>query len=363
MFRLMNKQRFFGIAMIFCLLASACAPQKPAEQQPTPTFIPTSVVPLKPTYTVARGEVVDQFQFTGRITPVNEYPLYFQSSGRVRKVYFNQGDEVKQGDIIADLDGIDALERQLAFNQLNLRRAEIYLEMAEIGLRMFKKSTPKWTLNYTETLTMKEREVELAQLGLKETQLRNEEVQDIVDQSLLISPADGVLISLSIREGREVQGFQDVAVVADLSLLEVSASLTSSDMSRLEEGMPVTVELFGTPGEVTTGAIRRLPYPFGSSGNTKVTEQDPTTRVSLDRPAQELGYKLGDMMKVTVVIERKDNVLWLPPQAIRTFEGRKFVVVQTDTVQQRVDVKVGIIGGDRVEIVDGLQEGQIVVSP
>lgn len=363
MFGILDRKWVFQLVLIVSVLATSCAPKKPAEQQPTPTPIPTSIVPLKPTYTVTRGEVVDQFQFTGRITPVNEYPLYFESGGRVRKVYFSQGQEVKKGDVIADLEGIDELERQLAFNEINLRRAEIYVEMAEIGLKMFKKTTPKWTFTYSETLALKERELELAQLGLKETQLRTEEVQDIVKKSLLVAPADGVLLSLSVREGREVQAYQDVAVVADLSQLEVSASLTSSDMQRLEEGMPVTVEVFGTPGEVTTGYIRRLPYPFGSSGNTQILEQDPTTRVALDRPAQELGYKLGDMMKVTVVIERKDNVLWLPPQAIRTFEGRKFVVVQTETVQQRVDVKLGIIGGDRVEIVEGLQEGQIVVAP
>ena len=68
-------------------------------------------------------------------------------------------------------------------------------------------------------------------------------------------------------------------------------------------------------------------------------------------------------MRVTVVLEQKDDVLWLPPQAIRTFEGRKFVVVQADGYQQRVDVTIGIEGDDRVEIEDGLEEGQTVVSP
>jgi multidrug efflux pump subunit AcrA (membrane-fusion protein) len=63
------------------------------------------------------------------------------------------------------------------------------------------------------------------------------------------------------------------------------------------------------------------------------------------------------------VLEQKEDVLWLPPQAIRTFEGRKFVVVQEDGFQQRVDVKVGIEGDDRTEIEEGVEEGQIVVSP
>ena len=65
---------------------------------------------------------------------------------------------------------------------------------------------------------------------------------------------------------------------------------------------------------------------------------------------------------MTVVLERKDDVVWLPPQAIRTFEGRKFVVVQEGDAQLRVDVTVGIESEDRVEIEQGLTEGQIVIG-
>jgi multidrug efflux pump subunit AcrA (membrane-fusion protein) len=58
----------------------------------------------------------------------------------------------------------------------------------------------------------------------------------------------------------------------------------------------------------------------------------------------------------------KDNVLWLPPQALRVFDGRRFAVVQDGNDQRRVDVKVGIQTADRVEIEEGLEEGQTVVG-
>jgi len=72
---------------------------------------------------------------------------------------------------------------------------------------------------------------------------------------------------------------------------------------------------------------------------------------------------MGDLVDVTVIVVKKENVLWIPPQTIRTFSGRNFVVVQNGDVQIRVDVKLGVIGEDRVEIVEGLTEGQVVVSP
>jgi multidrug efflux pump subunit AcrA (membrane-fusion protein) len=68
-------------------------------------------------------------------------------------------------------------------------------------------------------------------------------------------------------------------------------------------------------------------------------------------------------MQITVVIAQKTGILWLPPQAVRTYDGRKFVVIQAGEGQRRVDVKLGIQSDDRVEIVEGLEVGQIVISP
>ena len=60
------------------------------------------------------------------------------------------------------------------------------------------------------------------------------------------------------------------------------------------------------------------------------------------------------------MIERSDDALWLPPAAIRTFEGRNFVMVKEDDRLRKVDVKIGIEGEDRWEILSGLEEGQTI---
>jgi hypothetical protein len=66
---------------------------------------------------------------------------------------------------------------------------------------------------------------------------------------------------------------------------------------------------------------------------------------------------------VTAEVERAQAVLWLPPQAIRNFSGRLFAVVQDGDVQRRVDVRIGVEAADRVEILEGIEEGQVVVGP
>ena len=68
------------------------------------------------------------------------------------------------------------------------------------------------------------------------------------------------------------------------------------------------------------------------------------------------------IVKIKIVLEHKDNVLWLPPDAIRAFEGRRFVVVREGERERRVTVKTGIETDDKVEILDGLKAGDVVVG-
>jgi hypothetical protein len=212
---------------------------------------------------------------------------------------------------------------------------------------------------YDEELTLKGNTLELAMITYEETLVNVSDVESAITDSQIIAPFDGVFTTLGLREGRLVEAFIVYAVVSDMTVLELSASLLSEDMISLEEGMLVTAQLSSRPGETYNGAIRYLPY----GQVVEEFEHDNTTRISLDVGAEELGLEEGDLMRVTVVLEQKDNVLWVPPQVIRSFQGRDFVVVQEDGYQLRVDVTIGIVGDDRIEIEDGLEEGQIVVSP
>jgi len=131
-------------------------------------------------------------------------------------------------------------------------------------------------------------------------------------------------------------------------------------MEGMEEGMPVSVSLSSRPGEVFTGFIRQLPYPFGSGGRD---DEDQSARIAFDDPEVTASFTVGDRVTITILIAERDGVLWLPPAAIRDFNGRKFVVVQDELGnQRRVDITLGIEGEDRIEIVDGLLGGEVVVG-
>jgi multidrug efflux pump subunit AcrA (membrane-fusion protein) len=115
----------FGI-----ILFVACGQGETADLAPTPTPLPTPIVPEKPTYEVEQGTVVNSLEFTGRVSPVQEQTLFFKSAGFVDQVFVQRGDQVQAGDVLAQLEITD-LENQLAQTNLALETAEIRLSQAE----------------------------------------------------------------------------------------------------------------------------------------------------------------------------------------------------------------------------------------
>lgn len=186
-----------------------------------------------------------------------------------------------------------------------------------------------------------------------------------ITDTQIIAPFAGQVLAVNVTAGQAVEAYKPVIVVADPTQLEISAELSAEQMRDLAEGMPVTLAPTNYPGQTLAGIIRQLPYPYGTGGGVQaLAEADKSTRISADLAALPAGQalKMGDLVKTTVVLERRADALWLPPAAIRTFSGRKFVLVQEGARQRRVDVTLGIEGQERVEVVSGVTEGQIVIG-
>jgi multidrug efflux pump subunit AcrA (membrane-fusion protein) len=176
----------------------------------------------------------------------------------------------------------------------------------------------------------------------------------------LVAPFEGELTSLNVIPGRAVEAHKTVAVIADPTEVDITADLTSNQLGLLEEGQSAEITMSSAPGEVFEAVIQQLPYPYGTGGDAaKVEDQDERVHITLLRP-DEVDFEAGDLVKVTVLIERSGETLYLPPAAVRTFEGRKFVMVRKGDRLQKVDVKLGIEGEDRVEVLEGLAEGDVI---
>lgn len=363
---------FTWIALGGLMLTTACSGANTVKEKPTPTPLPTAAAANKPTYKVTRGDVTAQVKFSARVIPAVEEELYFRADGRVRKVYIRSGDQVKKGQVLADLISLDQMESQAKQQQFNQRKAEINLEMAWLNQQLAATQDSTWNAGYDIRAKEKQLQVELAQIELDETKLQTKNLDTAISDAQITSPMDGKVLEISVLEGAEVRAFAPLVTVGDDSKLEVGATLTSTQMQELAEGMVSSIELPNRPGQKLQGKIRSLPYPYGTGGGTKTSttvnsttgqSTDNTTRVALDNPDSIKGFRLGDLVDVTVVLESRKAVLWVAPQAIRTYEGRNFVVVKTDALPKRVDVRIGIKNEEQVEILEGVEEGQVIIAP
>lgn len=201
-------------------------------------------------------------------------------------------------------------------------------------------------------------EVEQAQIADAEFAL--EQAQRSVAAGQIRAPRDGVVLAISIGIGDMVEPFAPVIELGDPSQLEVATELSADQMRLLAEGMPAEIRLAAGNAGTYNGNIRRLPAPYGSGGSGAVAEQDRSTRISLDLPAEQ--RTLGGVVRIRIVVEQRTDTLWLPPEAIRAFEGRRFVIVREGERERRVPVRVGIESDERVEILEGLDEGAVVVG-
>jgi RND family efflux transporter MFP subunit len=190
-------------------------------------------------------------------------------------------------------------------------------------------------------------------------QLEVERLQAQIDAGRLYAPFDGKVASIGARPGDPVEAYRPVVGVMNDTTIELLVDLVSSqDALKLGVGQPVQLNFSRYRGTVFTGTIERLPASATSSG-TRV-DDDTAYHITFDTQDQE--FEVGDVAEVTVTLARKEGVLWLPPQAVRAFEGRRFVVVKDGDRQRRQDVRVGIVALDRVELLDGLKEGDVVVG-
>ncbi|MBE2221016.1 MAG: HlyD family efflux transporter periplasmic adaptor subunit [Anaerolineae bacterium] len=385
-----------SLAVLLAACGSQPARQSPISSSAEPTLVPTAVPSARTTYTVERGEVIYDATFAGRTSPVIEEPLAFPIDGVVAEVLVKREDEVEAGEVLATLNTEDTeealllaqqaftiaqarLETTQAQRQRERRRAEIRAAIAQLNLDQAiaqAGATPSENDQFgIDRLAL---QLELAQLDLDELNtdidpalqadveqaaLRVSELEKLLADAVLTAPFSGQLLSFNLSPGYAVSAFSQIGSIADMEQLEVSANVRENSLEELSEDMPVLIMPANRPGEAVTGTIRQLPYPYGSGGGgTEAGEEDSRTRFSFDNLEDAAAFNSGDRVDIIVVITEKDDVLFLPPSAIRDFNGRKFVVVQDGDIQERVDVELGIQGNGRLEIISGLEEGQTIIG-
>ena len=354
-------KRFLTLFVALSILLAGCGGQAVLSEA-TPTPYPT---PVKETFTVQRGDITVDAKLSGRVSPLALHTIYFQMSGQVREVYANINDKVTEGQLLGELAEAQELRARADETRRLLRRAQIDLEIAQLTLEQFKSQGRS-----PNEIKIQELQVELAQMKLDETLQGigidpeapvTDELDAQVAQARAFAPAEGTVIA-AVNVGRNVTEATPAFILGDPTQLEVVAELDASkgdtEVREMFEGMPVTVTPDANPDVKLTGTVRQLPSPYGTGPS-----DEGAIHVVLDQAPSASTYQAGDKVTTWVQLASKEDVLWLPPDAIRKAGGRTFVIINSESGPKRVDIEIGLQTRDMVEIVSGLEEGQAVVGP
>jgi len=186
--------------------------------------------------------------------------------------------------------------------------------------------------------------------AVRSAQLSIDQINADIARSSLYAPIEGVVLEVTISPGDAVEAFSTVITIGNPEPKEAIASLSITDAQRLSVGLVGVCEVINQPDTAVQCVVRRQPLSS--------QDADQTTRVaaSLENVAD------GQLIQIAMPLEVRQNVLWLPPAAIRTFQNRTFVVLQTPDGPRSVDVQIGLQTDDRVEIISGVNEGDVVIG-
>jgi HlyD family secretion protein len=199
--------------------------------------------------------------------------------------------------------------------------------------------------------------VESASLRLKQQQDLVAALEEKVRSATVIAPADGTLYSLPMHRGDFVKLGDVLAEMADLHHVRVRAFVDEPDLGSLGQNQGVQVLWDALPNRIWNGKVEQVPKQVVARGSRSVGE----VLCSVDNDKVELLPSVN--VEVRILVHEQRAVLVIPRGAVRYDEGQHFVLAYDGDAVHRRDIKVGVAGADKYEVLAGLAQGDKVALP
>lgn len=299
-----------------------------------------------PTVEVAKVEtmdLVDDAQTVGSLRSRQGVMMRPEVSGRVTQINFRDGERVRKGQLLVQLDDqlplaqIKQSQAELSIAQTNHKRNQELLAQKFISQRTVDESAAA---------------LEVAQAKLALSQATAERLK-------ILAPFDGIAGIRSINVGDYLKDGTDMVNIEDIDTLYVDYRLPERFQSQVQKGQRAKVEIDALPGRYFSAQVIAVDPLIDASGRSI------GVRASIDNRKLEL--RPGMFARVTAVFGERKNALVIPEESIVPLGGRVYVIKAVEgaepksLVSQRVEVKVGIRRPGRVEIMQGLSAQDTVV--
>src|SRR5947208_5000203 len=346
------------------------------------------------TATVTRGAITQLVTATGTLNPVVNVQVGSQVSGNIAKLFADFNSEVKAGQTVAQ---IDPMLFQAAVTQAegDVANAQAALELAKVNAERIQKLFTQKNSSQQD-LDTANANLHQAEANVKIKQGALDKAKADLDHCTITSPIDGVVISRNVDVGQTVAASLQAPVIFqianDLTKMQIDSNVAEADVGVLEVGQNVDFTVDAFPLRTFHGKVVQV-------RNAPITVQNVVTYdtvIGVSNP--DLKLKPGMTANVSVIVAQKDNVLQIKNAALRyraaeaasgqmtgpragsneskprtptgaqrgagreRGSGARTVYLLSGGRPQPVQIKTGISDGIVTEVMEGLKEGDRVIT-
>uniref|UniRef100_UPI003453EFB9 efflux RND transporter periplasmic adaptor subunit n=1 Tax=Hylemonella sp. TaxID=2066020 RepID=UPI003453EFB9 len=319
-----------------------------AAASASPSARASSAAPSRPiTVEAVRVRVMkltDDAQSVGSLRSRQSVMLRPEVSGRVVRLNFKDGERVRKGQLLVQFDD------QLQQAQIKQSQAELSIARAN-----HKRNEELLAQNFVS-----QRSLDESAANLEVAQAKLALAQATAERLRIIAPFDGIAGIRNVNVGDYLKDGADIVNLEDIDTVYVDYRLPERYQTQVKAGQRVTVELDALPGRSFEARVQAVDPLIDANGRS--------IGVRASIPNRQLQLRPGMFARVSTLFGVRERARVVPEEAIVPQGGRQFVIKlvpgpDNDTlVSRRVEVKVGIRRPGQVEIVEGLQEGDTVVT-
>ena len=276
---------------------------------------------------------------TGNIIPSEEVDLSFETSGKVVAIYFNEGEFVNKGKLLAKINDLPLqaqlkkLEAQEPLAKERVYRQQTLLEKNAVSQEAYEAVRTE----YDKLMA----DIELVKANIAQTELH--------------APFDGIVGLRELSEGAYATPSTKVAKISHISTLKIDFSIPESYASEVGKGTPIVFRLEDSSGKMQE--YQATVYAVESKINTE------TRTLQVRAIYQNTNRKLIPGRFVSVEITRREipDALSVPSEAIIPELGRNLVYLYRNGKAAAVEIETGIRTESRVQALSGIQPGDTLI--
>ena len=353
---MLKKSLLLCSAAAAAILLSACQMFPAEEELPAAPVIRSYETVEYKQSAVIRGDLEQIVKVSCKYVPAKKEDLGFVLGGeRINRIYVDNGDQVKAGEILADLV-LNNLDDQIVSKEYDIRvleaKKEHLGEDLELTLKKLKLQDAS-AIRIEETNETYEKQLQQIEDSLYINNLQLEALRKSLAERQIIASFDGsVTFSRDISDGeRSVEG-RSYITVADMN--STAFTVEGEEALYFPVGTPVT--LICNKTEMTAVSVE--PSALGIMETQE--REKPIAYLKLDQPDPSL--EDGDKGDISITVDSRTDVLYVTKDAVKTAEGKQFVyVLDENGLKAMQPVTVGLDNGKYVEIISGLSEGDSVI--